>query len=154
MMSYILVVDDDPTIREFVTLALEDEGYATQTAQDGAVALNLADQATPDLILLDMRMPVMNGWEFVEAYRNPGKTADPREATDESEVPLAPIVPGSLADDPPRPAEPRQAPIIIMTAATDASAFAREIKADAYLAKPFDIEQLLKLVEQFVKPVE
>lgn len=124
MNDYILVVDDDEAIREFVSLALSDEGYVIQTAQDGADALALADQAQPSLILLDMRMPVMDGWAFVSSYR-----AAPKQGTVGT------------------------APIVIMSAATDASAYAKQVKADAYLAKPFDIDQLIKTVQNFVPPV-
>lgn len=125
MNDYILVVDDDEAIREFVSLALSDEGYTIQTAEDGASALALADQAQPSLILLDMRMPVMDGWAFVSSYR----TGTPANATSNG-----------------------SAPIVIMSAATDASVYAKQVKADAYLAKPFDIDQLLKTVQNFVPP--
>ena len=65
----ILVVEDDQEIRDFLALVLEGEGYAVRTAPNGAVALQLIHQQAPDLILLDMRMPVMDGWAFVPAYR-------------------------------------------------------------------------------------
>jgi DNA-binding response OmpR family regulator len=65
----ILVVDDDPAICEFVQLALEDAGYEVMVAIDGVDALAAARNREPALILLDMRMPSMNGWEFAEAYR-------------------------------------------------------------------------------------
>jgi CheY-like chemotaxis protein len=65
----LLVVDDDPAILAFVQLALEDAGYEVMVATDGADALQAIRQRRPGLILLDMRMPGMNGWEFVDAYR-------------------------------------------------------------------------------------
>jgi two-component system chemotaxis response regulator CheY len=65
----ILVVDDDESIRQFVEMALTDEGYDVVTAADGLAALAVIARATPDLILLDMRMPVMDGWSFAAAYR-------------------------------------------------------------------------------------
>lgn len=68
-MGRVLVVDDDEGIRELIAMALSDEGYGVQTACHGAEALDLIDLAPPDLILLDMRMPVMDGWEFVRLYR-------------------------------------------------------------------------------------
>ena len=72
----ILVVEDDQEIRDFLALVLEGEGYAVRTAPNGAVALELIDEQTPELILLDMRMPVMDGWAFVPAYRGqPGPHA-------------------------------------------------------------------------------
>jgi DNA-binding response OmpR family regulator len=72
----ILVVEDDQEIRDFLALVLEAEGYAVRTAPNGAVALELIQQQPPELILLDMRMPVMDGWAFVPAYRGqPGPHA-------------------------------------------------------------------------------
>jgi CheY-like chemotaxis protein len=67
--SPILVVDDDHAIREFIRLGLEDVGYEVVVATDGAEALEAIRQRQPRLILLDMRMPGMNGWEFAEQYR-------------------------------------------------------------------------------------
>jgi CheY-like chemotaxis protein len=65
----VLVVDDDPAILAFVQLALEDAGYEVMIATDGADALQAIRHRRPGLILLDMRMPGMNGWEFADAYR-------------------------------------------------------------------------------------
>jgi two-component system, chemotaxis family, chemotaxis protein CheY len=65
----VLVVDDDDSIRDFVVLALAEEGYEVLTAPDGRVALDTAAARPPALILLDMRMPVMDGWAFASAYR-------------------------------------------------------------------------------------
>jgi two-component system, chemotaxis family, chemotaxis protein CheY len=69
MQPLIMVVDDDEAILDVVEWALEDEGYAVQRARDGAAALRLLESSSPALILLDMRMPGMNGWEFAAAYR-------------------------------------------------------------------------------------
>ena len=72
----VLVVDDDDSIRQVVSLALADEGYLVDAASDGEAALQLVRQRRPDLILLDMRMPVMDGNEFAQAYRGlPGPHA-------------------------------------------------------------------------------
>ncbi len=65
----ILVVDDDEAILDIVEMTLDDEGYDVTRAQDGSEALRALESLDPDLILLDMRMPVMNGWEFAETYR-------------------------------------------------------------------------------------
>lgn len=65
----ILVVDDDQEIREMVEYALAEEGYDVLTADNGDTALRLLSERTPSLILLDMRMPVMDGWTFARAYR-------------------------------------------------------------------------------------
>jgi len=60
---HVLVVDDDPAIREILAIALEDEGHEVSTAEHGAEALVRVDERTPDLVLLDLNMPVLNGWE-------------------------------------------------------------------------------------------
>ena len=65
----VLVVDDDDSIREFVVLALAEDGYEVLTAADGRAALDVSAAHPPGLILLDMRMPVMDGWAFAAAYR-------------------------------------------------------------------------------------
>src|SRR3954471_10750111 len=65
----ILVVDDDTSIRSFVEMALDSVGYAVSTAGNGSEALEVTDRERPDLILLDMRMPVMDGWTFARTYR-------------------------------------------------------------------------------------
>lgn len=69
----ILFVDDDDGIRQFVSMALEDEGYEVVTAVDGMAALSLLQQQPPHLILTDMRMPGMDGWAFVRNYRQTAK---------------------------------------------------------------------------------
>src|SRR6185312_7528455 len=69
--SPILIVDDDESIREFVSVALEDEGFAVSTAPDGAAALEQVRREPPSIIL-----PDMDGWEFSRAYRRtPGPHA-------------------------------------------------------------------------------
>jgi two-component system, chemotaxis family, chemotaxis protein CheY len=117
--GYVLVVEDDDEIRDFVALLLEGEGYAVRTARNGAEALDVVRDNAPRLILLDMRMPVMDGWGFARAYRTqPGP----------------------------------HAPILVMTAARDAAQRAHEIQADAYLAKPFDLDDLMSLVDRLTAP--
>jgi CheY-like chemotaxis protein len=68
----ILVVDDDPGIVNFLELALLDEGYAVRAAGNGREALDQVRSFHPDLILLDMNMPVMDGWEFCQLLRSRG----------------------------------------------------------------------------------
>lgn len=72
----VLVVDDHAAIRELVRAALEGVGYAVREAGDGAEALRLVREGPPDLILLDIGMPVMDGRRFLAAYhRGPGPHA-------------------------------------------------------------------------------
>ncbi|HEX8229554.1 MAG TPA: response regulator [Chloroflexia bacterium] len=68
----ILVVDDDPEIRLIVGEVLAFEGYKVVEAGDGAEALCLIQRTHPDLVLLDMRMPVMDGWTFAEQLQERG----------------------------------------------------------------------------------
>lgn len=116
----VLVVEDDDSIRDFITLALSDHGYEVTTAADGAVALEKLATFQPDLILLDMRMPAMDGWAFSRLYR---ASRSPR------------------------------APVVVITAARDAGASAAEIQADGFLAKPFELQDLLALVDRLLGKV-
>jgi len=60
----ILVVDDDPSIQGFLAEALADEGYGVRTAANGREALAVLRAWRPDLILLDLMMPEVDGWAF------------------------------------------------------------------------------------------
>lgn len=63
----ILVVDDDPDLRECLQLLVTSMGFDVTIAANGQEALDVMDVHDPDLIILDMKMPVMNGWEFCRA---------------------------------------------------------------------------------------
>jgi CheY-like chemotaxis protein len=65
----VLVVDDDDTIRALVHDVLTLRGYQIDTASDGRMALEKVRTTRPDVIVLDLRMPVMDGWEFLEQCR-------------------------------------------------------------------------------------
>lgn len=65
----ILVVEDDEAILSSIEALLVDEGYTIVTAVNGAEALERLTRCTPRLILLDLKMPVMDGWTFAEVYR-------------------------------------------------------------------------------------
>ncbi len=66
----VLVVDDDETISEFVVWVLADDGHEVMSAANGLAALQKLEKFDPDVILLDMRMPVMDGWQFAKRYRD------------------------------------------------------------------------------------
>ena len=72
----VLVVDDDPSIQGFLAEALADEGYAVRTATDGRRALDVLGTWRPDLILLDLMMPEMDGWTFRAEQRGRAELAD------------------------------------------------------------------------------
>jgi two-component system, chemotaxis family, chemotaxis protein CheY len=115
----ILVVDDDESLRRLVVGLLTEEGYAVLDAADGAGALARARAAAPGLILLDLRMPGMDGWEFARRYRaRPG--------------PHAPLVCVTAAVD-----------------AAAVAARGAQVGAVASLGKPFDLEELLALVRRY-----
>jgi DNA-binding response OmpR family regulator len=108
-----LVVEDDPDLLSLMEMILIDAGFRVQTAADGRAALDRIAEETPGLILLDMRMPGMNGWEFAREFR---------------------VRYG------------RSVPIVVVTAAENARARAEEIEADGWLAKPFDLDDVVAAV--------
>lgn len=114
----VLVVDDDPDILDALSEILEAEGYDVQRARNGREALQRLEQGLPALVLLDLMMPVMDGWEFARS-----------------------LDPGA------RP------PIIVLSADRNVSAKAKEIGALGWLAKPFELSDLLAAVRRVV-PVE
>ena len=69
MSSTILVVDDDESIRELLRLHLSAAGYAVQVAEDAIAAGYLVLRSPPDLIISDVNMPHMDGFEFVAALK-------------------------------------------------------------------------------------
>ena len=71
----ILVVDDDALIRETLATALGDEGYAVRVAPDGRAALSALGTWRPDVIVLDLMMPIMDGVAFRAAQRSVAETA-------------------------------------------------------------------------------
>ncbi len=64
----VLVIDDDDDLREAIGALLDAEGYEVAYAANGAEALELLASQMVGLVLLDMRMPVMNGWEFAKRF--------------------------------------------------------------------------------------
>lgn len=113
----VLVVDDTPALRHLLALVLTNAGFAVHTAHHGAHALRLLETLAPCLILLDLRMPVMDGHAFARAYRA-------REDAD--------------------------AYIIVMTAEARPKGL-DEIAPAHVVPKPFDLEELLPVVERWVQ---
>jgi CheY-like chemotaxis protein len=117
----ILIIDDDDAVRTAIDAALSAEGYDVVTASDGIAGLEAATTQILALILLDVRMPGMDGPQFARAYSH---------------------IPG-----------PR-APTVVVTAVENGAAWARRIGAAAHLGKPFDLEELLAIVERYAGPPE
>ena len=74
MATSVLVVEDERNIAELLQLYLEKEGYAVTIANDGGQGLEKFRAIQPDLVLLDVMMPVMDGWAVCKAIRAEGKT--------------------------------------------------------------------------------
>ena len=74
MAVSVLIVEDDPNIRELLQLYLEKDGYAVTLAADGGQGLEKFHATRPDLVLLDVMMPVMDGWAVCRAIRAEGNT--------------------------------------------------------------------------------
>ena len=110
----VLVVDDDPSILATVSELLDLEGYPFETATNGAEALSILQRVRPSVVLLDMRMPVLDGWGFCTAMRQSGTSI----------------------------------PVVVMTAAQDARQWAEEIGAAGYVAKPFDLTDILSAIDR------
>src|SRR5690606_8280430 len=71
----VLIIDDEPGLRQTVSLILGDENYAVHTVGDGEEGLARALELKPDIVLCDVRMPRMTGLEFLQAYREQGGLA-------------------------------------------------------------------------------
>ena len=113
----ILVVDDDPDILQTLALCLSTEGYRVTMAANGQEALTLLERDEPACILLDLMMPVMDGWQFVAEIEKRGL---------------------------------RKAPLLILSADRAVQGHANKLRADAFLAKPFDLDELLGKVQQLI----
>lgn len=115
----VLVIDDDDELAEVVRQVLREAGYSVATVRHGAAALELVRHVAPDLILLDLSMPIMDGWSFTAQYRRSAK---------------------------------RGARLVLLTANPQAAEIARSLEADGYITKPFDVEQLVAIVERETAP--
>ena len=111
-----LVVDDELPIALLVAEALRDEGFATSIARDGIEALEAMQADLPDVMVLDLRMPRLDGEHLMAEMR----------------------------------ARNIKVPTIVISAHRDAREVAHAAGAAGYLTKPFDLEQLLNLVQAAV----
>ena len=117
----ILIVDDSENNREMFEVYLEMEGYAVHFAENGKQGLLLAKTIMPDIILLDLMMPVMDGFQMLEALRK-----DP----DLSDIPVM---------------------VLTVKTAPDNVVKALRIGADDYLKKPFDVDELIARINKLIK---
>ena len=118
----VMVVDDSLTVRKITGRLLEREGYRVLTAKDGTDALDQLEEALPDVILSDIEMPRMDGFEFVRNLRADERTRD---------VPVF-MITSRLAD------KHRD--------------YADKLGANEYLGKPYDEEELLRLLQRYINP--
>jgi DNA-binding response OmpR family regulator len=78
LLDTVLVIEDEIAVSEVITAALEDEGYRVLTAGDGQDALQTVQREPPDAIVLDLRLPNVDGWQVVRWCRaHPATTAIP-----------------------------------------------------------------------------
>jgi DNA-binding response OmpR family regulator len=127
MAKKILAVDDDPDIRDALTMILESQGYEVVTAQDGIEALANLKAEKPDLMILDLLMPKMDGWAVCKELQDP------------------------------RWAKYRDIPILILTSVREEASRRRyeletglELDVDDYVEKPFSPDILLERVGRLV----
>jgi two-component system alkaline phosphatase synthesis response regulator PhoP len=67
---YILIVDDDPDILDGIIMILETQSYRLETARDGKKCMELVEEEVPDLLILDLLMPRMDGWGVIREMRS------------------------------------------------------------------------------------
>ena len=111
--SSVLVVDDEPQVVWMLQFSLEAEGYRTLSARDGRAALDEVREHHPSVVLLDIMMPVMDGWAFLEELQTLPAGERPR--------------------------------VIVVSARSSLRdrAKAAELGADAFVAKPFNVDDLM-----------
>jgi two-component system response regulator MprA len=115
----VLVVDDDAGIRQTLQDVLELEGYEVTIARNGVEALRKLDDELPSLMILDIMMPIMDGYTVAANLKSRGLSA--------------------------------QLPVLVLTADRQARARIRDLGADAYLEKPFSLDELLREVERIIR---
>ena len=115
-----LVVDDEIHIVQVVAIKLKNNGFDVTTAENGAIALDLAREIQPDIIITDFQMPVMTGLELVENLRKSPETAD---------IPVVMLTARGFAID----EDQRQ-----------------ELKISACLSKPFSPREVLQNIEDIL----
>jgi len=122
LAAKVLIVDDDREMVELIQLFLANAGYQTLTAVSGEAALEAAFRELPDLILLDIMMPRIDGWEVFRSIRNDPHTKN---------IPIAFIT--------------------ARTQNIDKMIGLSVMKAEGYITKPFGKKELLEEVERILR---
>jgi DNA-binding response OmpR family regulator len=121
VQTSVLVVDDEPQVVWMLQFSLEAEGFQTFAARDGRTALDELRQHRPQLMLLDIMMPVMDGWSVLQEVRDLPEGERPRVVVVSARA--------SLRD----------------------RAKAAELGADAFVAKPYNVDDLLGVLNRLKK---
>lgn len=119
-MAHIVVADDDPDILNIVSMSLEAMGHTVERATTGREAVALATASMPQLVVMDLMMPDMNGYEATKALKSDPVTAG---------IPVLALTAKAMRGDEER---------------------GRLAGVDAYLTKPFRISQVIEVVEQLL----
>ncbi len=119
-MKKILIVDDEADIIEILQFVLETNGYKCITALDGEEGLKLAREAQPDLIILDVMMPKINGYKISRLLKYDNKYKN---------IPIIMITARSQEED---------------------RIIGEETGADEYITKPFQVEYVLEKVKSYL----
>jgi diguanylate cyclase (GGDEF)-like protein len=117
MTKRILIADDEPNVRQLLELVLRGQGYEVTLATNGAQLVRMAQERVPDLVLVDLMMPQLDGYEAIRQLRNDTRTAH---------LPMLILTAKSALDD-----------VVI----------GFETGADDYITKPFNIPELLARIK-------
>jgi two-component system cell cycle response regulator DivK len=124
MSQLVLVVEDDATMQRMALKILRSRGFSVEVARNGREAVAMAAQLKPGLVLMDLSLPEMNGWEATRALK-----ADPALAS----IPVVAITAHAMVGD------------------SDAAIAAGCVEC---LTKPYEISDLVALVERYVRPAK
>lgn len=116
----ILLVEDDPAVRRILALQLQTRGFDVRTATDGAAGFQALQQDLPDCVVLDLMMPVMDGFELLKRIRSLGRTAN-----------LPVLVLTASEDDRHR-------------------LRSQQYLADAYVNKPYELDRVILTIDRLV----